>query len=220
MTGSFLLIRSILGSLRESLEISAFFNEIKTPFFELAKPFLSLNSTNFDDFIHQLKILRIWVETFRNFVIKFSDLKSNAWENLISNENIGSFLFEILRLSPPLNKQEENLLFCTSNSQKLNILLNELKSKTLKALNLIFELGINEGQRGFSFGIIQMSPFYIDLIYRSLIRTLTPSELNESSSFYLWEKTKEGLMIQALSFMKKACFLPQNNNFYQMNHHR
>lgn len=167
------VIRGILGSLNNAVDISAFFNEIKTDLFRIVKTLMLFHASDFKVLLRQLKVLKVWVETFRNFVLKLSDLKTNGLENILMFPDVAEFSYEIIKLTFPLNKQLEDCMISTTSSKKLNDVLNEIKYKVLKFVNVLVHFLFEMKQEK---NIIEkcnffnMLPFLIELVYKSLIK--------------------------------------------------
>lgn len=199
-TGVSLIVRAILGSLNTAVDISAFFNEIKVDLFQVVRNLMLFNTSDFKVLLRQLKVLKVWVETFRNFVLKLADLKSNAMENILLFPDVAAFSYEIIKMTFPLNKQLEDCMISTTNSKKLNDVLNEIKYKVLKYVNVLTKFLIDVKKEKNVLGksnFYNMLPFLIELIYKSLIKYLA---MEKESSMSLIDVLRVNYLLLNYSF--------------------
>lgn len=70
--------------------------------------------------------------------------RSNSLQNLVTKDDLTEILINVIKLNFPLSEVFPcSPLIFTSPNQKLNALLNEIKEKTLKCFNLLFEFVVN-----------------------------------------------------------------------------
>lgn len=167
--------------------------------------------TDFSILTQQLKIFLLWIEGFRNFIAKFADFNTNGIELILMNQEFPETIFEILQKTYPLNQQQENVLFSTTSSQKINKILNEIKAKTLKSLNMLLKYILKTNNLGFS--IMEALPNFLHLIYPSIMKY---NEIRIKFP-HLCEKQSENFAIQTLVFLHKLCLFRKYQDFFHMN---
>lgn len=85
----------------------------------------------------RLETLRVWTETLRNFIVKLNEKKSSLLEKVISKENLVLIFTKSLCIYLNTKLQIQNCFISTSGFKRLDNLMNEIKIKVMKCLNLI-----------------------------------------------------------------------------------
>jgi hypothetical protein len=108
--------------------------------------------------------------------------KSNGLQNFLNKDSLNELIINILKLNFPVSEIFPcSPLIFTSPNTKLNALLNDIKEKSLKCYNILFEFLINLREINFSGKKIYLeSPEILNLIFKSTLKVLSNGEIQRT----------------------------------------
>lgn len=81
--------------------------------------------------------MRVWADTIKNFVIKFNEKAGTLLEEVIDKKGLMIVFINILCIYLKTDMQVKECYISTSGLERLDTLLNEIKIKIMRCLNIL-----------------------------------------------------------------------------------
>ena len=128
--------------------------------------------------MNSVEALRVWTETVKNFIQKIRDVKGNFLYLVIRLNDLLVVFTKILVIQLSSEMQIKECIISTCGLNTLDDVLNEIKIKALKCLNLL---------AGYVFEMRDFDPYFFTKYYE-LLGKLLPIMLSSLIKFCKTEK--------------------------------